>query len=45
MPNQELNVSVRYFEGAITVEGTSKGEPVTGVGYVELTGYDRADQN
>jgi predicted secreted hydrolase len=41
MPNQELNVSVRYFEGAIDVEGTSKGQPITGVGYVELTGYDR----
>ncbi len=41
MPNQELNVSVRYFEGAIDVEGSSNGEPITGVGYVELTGYER----
>lgn len=40
MPNQELNVSVVYWEGAVTVEGTIAGEPITGRGYVELTGYD-----
>ncbi len=37
--DQEMNVSFRYWEGAVTVEGTSAGEPVEGVGYVELTGY------
>lgn len=37
--NQELNVSVRYWEGAVTIEGTSNGEPVRGHGYVEMTGY------
>jgi predicted secreted hydrolase len=37
--DQEMNVSFRYWEGAVTVEGTSGGEPVEGVGYVELTGY------
>lgn len=41
MPNQELNVSVRYFEGAVDIAGSSKGQPISGVGYVELTGYDR----
>jgi predicted secreted hydrolase len=34
MPNQELDVSVRYWEGAVRVEGSA-----TGRGYVELTGY------
>jgi predicted secreted hydrolase len=41
MPNQELNVSVRYWEGAVDISGTSGDSPVSGVGYVELTGYDR----
>lgn len=45
MPNQELNVSVRYFEGAVDIAGTSGGESVGGVGYVEMTGYDRPDQD
>ncbi len=39
MQNQELNVSVRYWEGAVTVEGHYNGESVEGMGYVELTGY------
>ena len=38
MNNQELNVSVRYWEGAVDISGSS-----TGRGYVELTGYDRAE--
>ncbi len=33
---------MRYWEGAVRVEGTAGGESVTGEGYVELTGY--ADQ-
>lgn len=41
MPNQELNVSVRYWEGAVNIEGVNSGTPLSGVGYVELTGYDR----
>ncbi len=36
---QELDVSVRYWEGAVHVQGTSAGAPVTGDGYVEMTGY------
>lgn len=35
MPNQELNLRVRYWEGAVT----ASGEDVSGVGYLELTGY------
>jgi predicted secreted hydrolase len=30
---------VTYWEGSARVEGTYKGRPVTGMGYVELTGY------
>lgn len=37
--DQEMNVSVRYWEGALTVEGTRGGVPVAGRGYAELTGY------
>jgi predicted secreted hydrolase len=37
--DQELNVSVRYWEGAVSVKGTKDGRPVSGQGYVELTGY------
>ena len=40
-PDQELPVSVRYWEGAVDVSGTSKSTQVAGRGYVELTGYDR----
>ena len=42
-PDQELDTSattgVTYWEGEVTVEGTRDGEPITGLGYVELTGY------
>ena len=37
--DQELRLSVRYWEGAVEVRGTSHGTPVSGLGYVELTGY------
>ncbi len=37
--DQEINVSYAYWEGAIGVTGLSGGQPVTGSGYVEMTGY------
>jgi len=37
--DQELRTAVRYWEGAVGVRGTSRGEPVEGEGYIELTGY------
>jgi len=40
--NQELAVTVRYWEGAVQVEGTSQGNPVAGHGFVEMTGYAAA---
>ena len=39
VPDQELDVSVRYWEGAVRIEGTHAATPITGNGYVELTGY------
>ncbi len=39
LADQELDVSFRYWEGAVEVEGTRAGRPVDGLGYVELTGY------
>ncbi len=37
--DQELDTVVRYWEGAVRIEGTANGNPVEGSGYVELTGY------
>ena len=37
--NQELITTVRYWEGAVDVQGTSGRESISGRGYVELTGY------
>ncbi|MCL5997752.1 MAG: carotenoid 1,2-hydratase [Chloroflexi bacterium] len=39
VPDQLMQVSVVYWEGAVNVTGQVKGTAVTGVGYVELTGY------
>jgi predicted secreted hydrolase len=37
--SQELATSVRYWEGAVDVNGERNGKEVSGRGYVELTGY------
>ena len=37
--DQEMRVSIVYYEGATAVEGTLDGQPIQGRGYVELTGY------
>lgn len=39
LADQELDVSFRYWEGAVAIAGTRDGRPVQGRGYVELTGY------
>jgi predicted secreted hydrolase len=39
LADQENRLSVVYWEGALTVSGTSRGEAVAGEGYAELTGY------
>ncbi len=37
--DQELEVSIRYWEGAVEAKGTRRGQSVRGRGYVEMTGY------
>jgi len=37
--NQELITTVRYWEGAVDVQGTLDADVINGRGYVELTGY------
>jgi predicted secreted hydrolase len=39
LSDQELLLAVRYWEGAVSVSGTSRGHDLTGSGYLELTGY------
>jgi predicted secreted hydrolase len=39
LADQELPLSVRYWEGAATVSGTADGHALGGSGYLELTGY------
>ena len=39
MADQELFTTVRYWEGAVDVQGERQGAPIEGRGYVELTGY------
>ncbi|CAN5664596.1 lipocalin-like domain-containing protein [soil metagenome] len=41
--DQEMNVTFRYWEGALQVQGTAAGRPVGGRGYAELTGYAEAE--
>ena len=41
LADQELDVSFRYWEGAVGIAGSHRGRPVQGHGYVELTGYAR----
>ena len=44
--DQELynlrSISGSYWEGSVSIKGTMKGKPVTGKGYVELVGYEKA---
>lgn len=39
LENQELDLSVRYWEGAVRGQGTGLGGPLTAQGYLELAGY------
>ncbi|MEL6248226.1 MAG: lipocalin family protein [Cyanobacteria bacterium J06627_15] len=39
MPNQELNVSNTYWEGATAFEGQMDQAPIAAKGYIEMTGY------
>ncbi len=42
LPDQELQLGVRYWEGAVRVEGSAGDRPLSGAGYVELVGYATA---
>jgi predicted secreted hydrolase len=37
--DQELPLTLAYWEGAVQITGTTEGTPISGRGYVELTGY------
>lgn len=43
LDNQEMrtesSTGVNYWEGAIKASGTQRGRPITGRGYLEMTGY------
>jgi predicted secreted hydrolase len=42
MPNQELSTEaagISYWEGAIDAKGAAAGQPISGHGYLEMTGY------
>jgi predicted secreted hydrolase len=39
LEDQEMDISIIYWEGAVTLHGFSRGQEVEGRGYVELTGY------
>ena len=45
IPDQEMKVSLIYYEGAISITGDQNGTPLTGSGYVELTGYTNGTQS
>jgi predicted secreted hydrolase len=39
LEDQENRLTYTYWEGAVAINGTVAGSPVSGYGYVELTGY------
>jgi predicted secreted hydrolase len=39
-PDQEMDVSVRYFEGTLSVSGKMGNEDLKGNGFIEMTGYE-----
>ena len=39
LADQELRVNARYWEGAVSITGSSPEGPIGGEGYVELVGY------
>jgi predicted secreted hydrolase len=39
LADQELPVTVRYWEGAVAVKGQRANQPIQGKGYLEMTGY------
>jgi len=40
-PDQEMDVSVRYYEGTLSVSGEMNGGKIGGNGFIEMTGYEK----
>jgi len=40
IPNQVMNLSVKYWEGAVRIYDINSPDKLIGVGYMELTGYN-----
>ncbi len=40
IPNQEMDLLFRYYEGAVQAHGQINSQDITGRGYMELTGYN-----
>jgi predicted secreted hydrolase len=45
LADQELRLAFRYWEGAVRISGSGPEGPVSGRGYVELTGYGGSGPN
>ena len=41
IPDQELKLAVRYYEGSINITGSNKSNLISGNGYIEMTGYGK----
>lgn len=44
LADQELPLALVYWEGAVRISGMENGQPLSGNGYVELTGYSAEGQ-
>jgi len=44
IPDQEMKLFFRYWEGAVVITGSINSKQVSGYGYVELTGYAQSMQ-
>jgi len=44
LEKQEFAHSFRYWEGAVRADGRYRDQPITGNGYLEMTGYGSDDQ-
>ena len=42
LTDQELNLSYTYWEGAVELRGNKYNEPISGIGYIEMTGYAKS---
>ncbi|MEX0724408.1 MAG: lipocalin-like domain-containing protein [Gracilimonas sp.] len=43
-PDQEMDVSVRYFEGTLGISGEMEGQKIGGNGFIEMTGYEEEEE-